>query len=149
MTDANTTTKILYARVDEYWRKEDKYRHLDSKEHYQNMEWRPIAPDKRYTWFTEGLRAEFETFVPMGNKAAKAGRNGVEGTIFKTYSRGIITCRDTWAFNFNRNALIENMRGLIDTYNLQVFKWEHRENRDVNVDNFVAMMTRKSSGVEI
>ena len=134
---ANATTKILYARVDEYWRKEDKYRHLDSKEHYRNIEWKPITPDKRYTWFTEGLRAEFETFIPMGNKAAKAGRSGAEDTIFRTYSRGIVTCRDAWTVNFNRSVLTENMRKTIETYNTQVFEWEHRENRDVNVDDFV------------
>ena len=29
------------------------------------------------------------------------------------------------------------MRGLIDTYNTQVFRWEHRENLDVSVDEFV------------
>ena len=33
--------------------------------------------------------------------------------------------------------LVENMRGMIDTYNSQVFKWEHRENRGINVDEFV------------
>ena len=134
---ANTATKIFYARVDEYWRKEDKYRHLDSKEHYRNLEWKPIAPDERYTWLTEGLRAEFETFVPMGNKATKAAKSEEIDAIFKTYSGGVKTNRDAWAFNFSRNALVENMRGLIDTYNSQVFKWEHRENRGINVDEFV------------
>ncbi len=137
MNHANTTTKIRYACVDEYWRKEDKYRHLDSKKHYQNIEWNPIAPDERYTWLTEGLRAEFETFVPMGNKATKAAKIEEVDAIFKIYSGGVKTNRDAWAFNFNRNALVENMRGMIDTYNSQVFKWEHRENRDVNVDDFV------------
>ena len=39
--------------------------------------------------------------------------------------------------NFNRNTLIENMRRVINTYNEQVFKWEHREDRDANVDDFV------------
>ena len=134
---ANTATKIFYARVDEYWRKEDKYRHLDSKEHYRNLEWKPIAPDERYTWLTEGLRAEFETFVPMGNKATKAAKSEEIDAIFKTYSGGVKTNRDAWAFNFSRNALVENMRGLIDTYNSQVFKWEHREKRGINVDEFV------------
>ena len=142
---ANTTTEILYARVDEYWRKEDKYRHLDSKEHYRNIEWKPIMPDERYTWLTEGLRAEFETLVPMGNKATKAAKIEKVDAIFKTYSGGVKTNRDAWAFNFNRNALVENMRGMIDTYNSQVFKWEHRENRDVNVDDFVVYDDTKIS----
>ena len=142
---ANTTTEILYARVDEYWRKEDKYRHLDTKEHYRNIEWKPIAPDKRYTWFTEGLRTEFETFVPMGNKATKAAKSEEIDAIFKTYSGGVKTNRDSWAFNFSRDALVENMRGMIDTYNSQVFKWEHRENRGINVDEFVVYDDAKIS----
>ena len=142
---ANTATKIFYARVDEYWRKEDKYRHLDSKEHYRNLEWKPIAPDERYTWLTEGLRAEFETFVPMGNKATKAAKSEEIDAIFKTYSGGVKTNRDAWAFNFSLNALVENMRGMIDTYNSQVFKWEHRENRGINVDEFVVYDDAKIS----
>ena len=31
------TAEIFYARVDEFWRKEEKYRYLDSKQHYQNI----------------------------------------------------------------------------------------------------------------
>ena len=29
------------------------------------------------------------------------------GVIFKTYSLGVSTNRDAWAYNFNRNALTE------------------------------------------
>ena len=135
--NARIGTEIFYSRVDEYWRKEDKYRHLDSKKHYQNIEWKPIAPDERFTWLTEGLRVEFESFVPMGNNATKATKSEGVDAIFKTYSSGVKTNRDAWAFNFSRNALVENMREMIENYNTQVFKWEHRENRDVNVDDFV------------
>ena len=46
-TDAQA--EIFYTRVDEFWRKEDKYRYLDSKKHYRNIEWKPIKPDRRYT----------------------------------------------------------------------------------------------------
>ena len=40
-TDAHA--EIFYARVDEFWRKEDKYRYLDSKGHCRNIEWKPIT----------------------------------------------------------------------------------------------------------
>ena len=134
-TDAHA--EIFYARVDEFWRKEDKYRYLDSKEHYQNLEWKPITPDRRYTWLTEGLHAEFETFIPIGTQEAKAEQSEGRDVIFQTYSNGVKTNRDAWAYNFNRNALAENISGMIDTYNEQVFKWEHRGDRDANVDDFV------------
>ena len=73
----------------------------------------------------------------MGTKEAKAARGEAVEVIFKTYSNGVKTNRDAWVYNFNRNALAENMSGMIDTYNEQVFKWEHRGDRDANVDDFV------------
>ena len=135
--NANSQAEMFYARVDEFWRKEDKYRYLDSKGHYRNIEWKPITPDTRYTWMTEGLHAEFEIFIPMGTKETKAAKDQAVEVIFQTYSNGAKTNRDAWAYNFNRKALAENMSGMIDAYNEQVFKWEHREDRDANVDDFV------------
>ena len=82
--NANSQVKIFYARLDEFWRKEDKYRYLDSKKHYGNVEWQPITPDRRYTWLTGGLHTEFETFIPMGTKEAKTARVETEDVIFKT-----------------------------------------------------------------
>ena len=130
-------TEIFYARVDEYWRKEHKYRYLGSKKHYRNIEWEPITPDHRYAWLTEGLHAEFETFIPMGTKEAKAAKGEAVDVIFKTYSLGVSTNRDAWVYNFNRNILYENMKRTIDSYNEQVFRWENRKDRDANVDDFV------------
>ena len=146
--NANSQAEIFYARVDEFWRKEDKYRYLDSKQHCRNIEWKPITPDRRYTWLTEGLHAEFETFIPMGTKEAKAAKGEAGDVIFKDYSRGVATSRDAWAYNFNRNALAENMSRMIDTYNEQVFKWGHRGNRDANVDDFVISDDAKISWSE-
>ena len=135
--NANSQAEIFYARVDEFWRKEDKYRYLDAKGHYRNIEWKSITPDQRYTWLTEGLRAEFETFIPMGTKETKEVRGKVVNVIFKDYSRGVATSRDAWAYSFNRNELTENMNRLIGTYNAEVDRWKRRENQDGNVDDFV------------
>ena len=135
--NAKSQAKIFYACVDEFWRKEDKYRYLDSKEHYRNIEWKPITPDRRYTWLTEGLRPEFETFIPIGTKEAKAEKGEGRDVIFHRFSNGVVTARDAWTYNFNRNALTENMNRLIGTYNAEIDRWKRRENRDANVDDFV------------
>ena len=141
----NSPAKIFYARVDEFWRKEEKYRYLDSKEHYRNVEWNPITPDKQHTWLTAGLHAEFDTFIPIGSKEAKAGKGEAVDVVFKTYSLGVVTSRDAWAYNFNQNALSENMKRMIDTYNEQMSKWVHLtltyENE--NVDDFVISDEKK------
>ena len=136
-------TEIFYAHVDEFWRKEDKYNYLNAKQHCQNVEWKPIKPDKRYTWLTEGLHAEFDTFIPIGTKEAKVVKGEVTNVIFKTYGRGVTTSRDAWTYNFTPNALTENMSRMIETYNEEVFKWERRKNRDANVDEFIVSDDRK------
>ena len=126
--------EIFYARVDEFWRKEEKYHYLDAKEHYQNIEWQQIIPDRRYTWLTEGLQPEFDAFIPMGSKAVTDASASV---IFKTYSLGVSTNRDTWTYNFNRNTLDENIQQLTETYNTEVARWMQRTNREISVDDFV------------
>ena len=37
--------KIYYARVDEFWRKEEKYAYLDEKQHRGNVEWQQAHTD--------------------------------------------------------------------------------------------------------
>ena len=133
----DSRSRIFYARVDEFWRKEEKYRYLNEKEHYGNVEWQPIKPDKRDTWLTEGLHAEFEDFVPIGSKETKAAKGEPVEVIFKLYSRGVATCRDAWAYNFESSTLNVNMRRMIDTYNEQVFMWEQHSKKGASVDDSV------------
>ena len=148
---ADSPAEIFYARVEENWRKEQKYRYLDEKQRYGNVEWTRITPDKRHTWLTEGLHAEFETFMPMGSKEAKAAKGEAVDVLFHVFSNGVKTNRDPWVYNFNRPALPQNMRGMIDTYNEQVFKWEKQRNPAANVDDFVVPDDKKigwSSGLK-
>ncbi len=130
-------SRIFYAHVDKFWHKEEKYRFLDERKQYDYVEWKTLSPNKRNTWLTEGLHAEFEDFVPIGSKEAKAAKGEPEEAIFKLYSRGVATCRDVWAYNFECNTLEENMRRMIDTYNKQVFMWEQNSLKGTSVDDFV------------
>ena len=143
--------RIYYHRTDELWNKEQKFAFLKEREHLYNIPWQTVQPDVRYTWLTEGLHTEFEDFIPIGTKEAKAAKGGVRAVIFKTYSLGVSTNRDTWVYNFNRNALTQNMRLTIKTYNAEVDRWNRQENRDANVDDFVDYDDKKikwSSGLK-
>ena len=146
--NTNSQTHIFYTCVDEFWRKENKYDYLNSKQHYRHVEWQHLKPDKRYTWLTEGLHAEFDTFIPMGTKAAKAVKGAVADVIFKTYSRGVVTCRDAWAYNFDENTLIENIQRMIENYNTETDRWKRREDKRTSVDNFVVSDDTKISWSE-
>ena len=148
---ADFPAEVFYARVDENWRKEEKYRYLDEKKQYGNVEWTKITPDKRHTWLTEGLHAEFETFVPLGSREAKAAKGEAADVLFHRFSSGVKSNRDAWVYNFNCPALAGNMSRMIDTYNEQVYKWERLGNKGVNVDDFVVSDVSKigwSSGLK-
>ena len=129
--------------VDDYLKARDKQKTLIEFGDHTNVPMKQVTSDAKHTWLTEGLHAEFETFTPIGTQKAKAAKSEPVDVIFKIYSRGIVTARDAWAYNFNRNALAENMGRMIETYNEQVFKWERQANRDANVDDFVVYDDRK------
>ena len=129
--------EVFYARVDEFWRKEEKYRYLNTKQHYETIGWKRMTPDERHTWLTEGLQPEFENFIPLGSRKARAGNDPISNVIFKTYSLGLNTNRDVWAYNFCRNTLTNNIRRTIETYNEQVIKWKMLRQQGTDIDAFV------------
>ena len=144
-TKSSTDTRIYYYRTDDLWDKKRKFNFLQERPHVGKIEWQTIQPDKRYTWLTEGLHAEFETFIPMGTKEAKAAQGAAVDVLFHTFSNGVKTNRDAWAYHFNRSTLTENIQGMIDFYNEHVFKWDRRADQDANVDEFVVYDNEKIS----
>ncbi len=129
--------RIFYSRTDDLWNRKQKFDFLTERQHAGNIPWESIQPDVRYAWITEGLHPEFDTFIPMGTKKAKASKESPMNVIFKTYSIGINTSRDAWIYNFDRNILTENISGMIQTYNAEVARWEQRTQRNANIDDFV------------
>ena len=115
--------------------KEATFDFLDASEHIGNVNWDAIQPDARHTWLTEGLREDFETFLPMGSKQAKAAKGEVSDVIFHQFSSGVKTNRDAWAINFDQDVLSDNAKRMIDTYNTQLLKWKQQTARDI--DNFL------------
>jgi predicted helicase len=125
--------KILYSSVDFRATRAEKFELLEQSQTTGNLEWQEIEPDKNHTWLTEGLQNEFETFLPMGSKAAKAGD---EEAVFANYGRGVATCRDAWAYNFSRDELAQNIRRMIQTYDDHVARWSRLSSKP-RVDDFV------------
>jgi len=83
------------------------------------------------------MQDEFETFIPLGTKQAKAGGSTSAQTILKTFGNGVKTNRDAWAYNFNASALAENIKRTIEVYNERVFRWTRSSVKTKDVDAFV------------
>ena len=132
--------------VGDYLKAREKQKFLTDFGDYTNVPMKQATVDAKHTWLTEGLHAEFDTFIPMGTKEAKAKKGTATGAIFKTYSAGVKTNRDAWAYNFNRDVLTENIQRMGNVYNAEVDKWKRQENqREINVDNFVVYDDTKIS----
>lgn len=132
---AKQKPKIYYSRLDEFWKKEQKYEYLNEKTQVENVAWQELEPDEKHNWLTKGLDKEFEFFLALGDKKDKSG--GDEKTIFKVFSNGVETNRDDWAYNFRSTALKSNINKLIETYNNEVERWRNNKEKSVSIDDFV------------
>jgi len=129
--------RIFYARVDEFWRRGQKYAYLDEKQHVGNIEWQELQPDAKHNWLTEGMRDEFETFIPVTATQSDVISAPDVKAIFNIFSNGVQTNRDVWVFNFDSNVLIKNVQQTIDTYNEQVYRWHNQRKQSDTIDSFV------------
>ncbi len=144
----SATARIFYYRTDELWNKNKKFDFLNENENIGNIAWQMLQPNAEYTWLTEGLHAEFNTFIPMGSKEAKAEKNTARDVIFKTYCLGVTTSRDAWTYNFNRESLTGNVSRMVKTYNADIARWLQREDRETNIHDFVESDETKISWSE-
>ena len=127
--------RIFYYRTDDLWNKQQKFDFLTECQHTSNVAWQPIQPDARQTWLTEGLHAEFDTFIPMGNKDAKKSAGEGEA-IFSLYSLGVATNRDNLAYAFDLELLQERVCTFIEIYNMAVDR-KKRHNLKDPIENFI------------
>jgi predicted helicase len=129
--------KIYYACMGESWRKEKKLAELEILGQTSNVSWQEITPDKRYTWLNEDSESDFENFIAVGSQAAKASSEDKQEVIFKLFSLGVNTNRDTWVYSFRLESLLENIEVFINTYNDQVHKWHTQKKNTDTIDAFL------------
>ncbi len=103
--------RIHYYDVGDYVSREDKLHYVQDFADLTGVSWQEVTPNAAGDWINQ--RSEvFETFAPLGDKTS-----GAKDALFDTYSNGVKTNRDAWAYNFSRDALLANMAATIDVYN--------------------------------
>ncbi|WP_039760707.1 DEAD/DEAH box helicase [Bartonella queenslandensis] len=110
----------------------------------REKDWQMITPDEHGDWLKQ-RNSDFEKFLALGDK------KGGDKKFFETFSRGIQTGRDAWAYNSSREALAKNMNDMIAFYNSEVERFNvihlhsDRKARANAVNDFVNADTRKIS----
>jgi predicted helicase len=125
---------VFYARVEEFWHKEEKYEFLEKTGDFRSVKWREVKPTADARWLSEDLADDFSGLISIGSKAAK---RGTEGSIFETYCNGAKSNSDAYVYRFNDSALHLTYQTMVTAYNEQLDRWR-RAGRpkiwDVEVD---------------
>jgi predicted helicase len=122
--------KIFYARVDENWRREQKYVFLSEKQSSGNVEWQALQPDEKQAWLTQGLEEDFDNFLPIGEREVKKTTSHSKRAIFELFSLGVATNRDEWMYDFNEYSLETKVVKFVNNYNLERVRLSQRRKGD-------------------
>jgi predicted helicase len=135
----NQEPKILYSRLDEFWRKEQKYNFLNQKVNIDKIEWKEIHPDCRHNWLTEGIQASFENFLPIGDKRNK--RASKSQAIFQSFSNGIKTNNDAYVYNHQEMYPVSIAKNMVTIFNEEYYRWIAK-GRPKFIDEFLNIDTK-------
>ena len=113
------THTIRYSEADLKWRREEKLAWLGKVGSASQLSTRKLLPDADGNWLAIDNEAEFKQFVPAGSKHAKAGVS-TQSTLFRAYSLGVVTSRDTHAYSFQRAQLAAQASAFNEVYNTAV-----------------------------
>jgi predicted helicase len=133
---------IRYQAVGREWRKEQKYKFLEANVDVSGVKWNKLTPDAKGNWLTNDTDEEFDAFLPIGSKEAKAGTS--VPTVFRTYSLGVSTNRDAVVYDFDAKRLAKRVEQFTDDYNAELHQWQ-KKGKPQDIDNFVSYETIKWS----
>ena len=76
-------------------------------------DWQIVTPNEKHDWI-EPRSDSFDQFYPLGSDDARDGK--ADDAIFKLYSRGVTTGRDSHLYNFSRNTCTEKAKRMTQEY---------------------------------
>ncbi|WP_039760115.1 type ISP restriction/modification enzyme, partial [Bartonella queenslandensis] len=109
--------KIYFRDIGDYLNRKEKLAIIESFKSIdgitQKQGWQVITPDQYSDWIKQ-RDDNFNAFLALGI------RRGHDKKLFETYSCGLKTNRDAWAYNSSRESLAKNMSNMITFYNSEV-----------------------------
>ncbi len=104
---------IHYHDIGDYMSREEKLEIIKEHGSIAGMEWDIIEPDKYHDWLNKRESSdEWDSMTGMVNSERTHDKK--VGTLFHTYSGGILTARDVWVYNTSLQKLKNNMKITIE-----------------------------------
>ena len=112
--------EIYFHSIDEYLNREEKLEEIKNLFNIDGItkkyQWQHISPDTHGDWLKQ-RDDSFGEFMVLGNKKTDGAK------LFDNFSQGVLTARDTWAYNASQDKLERNMGGMIAFYNAEVARF--------------------------
>lgn len=93
--------QIFYHDIGDYLNREEKLCKITQAKSYRGLDWMLITPNEKHDWINQrdGL---FDTLLPL---APEKKFDAKAKSVFSTYSNGLKTQRDAWAYNFSASQI--------------------------------------------
>lgn len=134
---SNETARIYYHDIGDYLSREEKLRIIRNMGDISNplMQWVSITPNEHGDW----LNKRSEQFKLYTSLEPEKKFNLKAKSVFNTFAIGLASNRDTWVYNFSKQAVEKNMAAMIDFYNQQQQAYQKaiKSNPDLSVEDFI------------
>ena len=130
--------QIYYHDIGDDLSRQAKIEKITKTNNIGGLDWQKITPNPDNDWINQ-RDPLFQTFKSMGSKDVKAGKISQPDTIFRVFSNGVVTNRDSWVYNFSYDKLAENMQAMIEFYNEQVEGFQKAKEKyyKLKIDDFI------------
>ena len=125
--------QIFYHDIGDYLSREEKLRKITQAQSYRSLDWTPITPNEKHDWINQrdGL---FDALLPL---APEKKFDAKAKSVFSTYSLGIATGRDAWAYAYAKSALSQNVSRMVEAYNSELERLKALPEPPVDIDSWV------------
>lgn len=110
----NTTCKIHYISLDDFWKKEEKLQWF-TENPLQEIPFEIIRPDKNNNWINIADN-NFDSLMPLISKGK------IKKCLFDKSFLGVSTNRDEWAYDLSSDMLTKKMQFFIKIYSSLLLK---------------------------
>jgi predicted helicase len=122
--------QIYYRDIGDYLTREQKLKIVKEFRSVHNVDWSEIHPNEKNDWLNlrDGVFDNLPSMIPDKKCDLKAH------SFFSMYYLGVVTARDSWAFNFSQKKLAENVKSMMDFYNSDMDRIGIFEEDKINTD---------------
>jgi predicted helicase len=108
---------VNYYDIGDYLTREQKLEKVEKLGSMSNLPMRVLRPNKNNDWINQRDEA-FELFMQLGSKEERGSAD--TSSVFTTFSMGVQTHGDVWAYNLSKAKLAKNMSAMLGVYNQQI-----------------------------